>query len=1115
MGSAVVAYTDPQGYFSRHESLIEQNLQLLTNIHWRPQAYAFDQALPNLNDINTTTRTVPSLKIQLVPEGGNRQKQHQIPGLNNAPLVQILVIETAPLDIYRSKLRQIGKDWFHNQVEVREPTGYVVIHAKTPNDSSKNSRAIWSRLIAEFEPANCVQLSSADKNTWADLRNLIQAQLTFAFDARISMLESEIKKLEATREIPGWNFGSLFAVHESLAWAYESMSLLDDAIKVYNGLDSMVSVMVDHEWAEIPQTANLTLLGDRDALIDPILSQTASQFDVQRHLVSRKASLYLEVARSKRQKEESVDSLADQFVLESICLVLSKIPLLMQTLSKEFGEWDSNLWLLKSVRQFYELITEIGSSKLSRGKGDLILLERDAIQKLGALSGWNIPGVFNEISLDLGDDSKVDDKSARSNFEIRSEAELREKFIYLTQQATLYHRIANHSRTVRHLTTQLLMIEYHQAHFEKAWEILQNNPSLLQQTSHPPFSISLLSVSLDCAESLGHEEHVNELAWRLIGFNDVPLETFQKTVSRIQRLEKSKPMTFNLSIWFKPKLIPYLRGDEKGYYYELELVAKRPEYPFVSLDSVSLLGTVLDEINGAERPVLFESSDLANKKLIKLYTKTFKEGIVRLNRLEVHHGSVTLVHDLNALLSAMHPLSNAFTANVVLAKHHTMKKRDIELRLKSPCEISGAKVIMQSMDSHSQLLWDKAEGGNNLTHFTEAIIKLPILIDSEHSRCNIKVVVEYDRKSYEFLKTLDFSLAVSVDFQEFFRQPPRILSQFFVKPFSNAPAIFTNATLVANQSYTVETISAMCGNTYIAYNNAPISYIFSIAKRGEVDPKLPPSMQLNVTYRSMLWESQKILYGACMSKIENTELDSYKPLVCNIIERLCTFCDMAQYLSKGLVKLRDGSQVSAEIAEALRFIDPQHSKKLQTLISSLFSKGVAKDPDLDFEELNSTMALDVPDPDAEVVHYVELNLEDKDSQSMHKAFKKYTVGSVINAYLKIETISFQNQDLSEKFFEYELDRLSEGWSYTGKVKGIFRGSEKVNETLNLIPNRSLELQIPNVAVRSISQIEHTDDESDSVRSRVTREFDNTVIAAKHANNKILVVPDVNMLAITF
>lgn len=1112
MGSAVVAYTDPQGYFSRHESLIEQNLHHLTNIHWRPQNFALENGTLNLNDIDTTTRTVPNLKLQFMPEGGHRQKQHQIPGLNNTPLVQLLVIETAPLDIYRSKLRQIGKDWFHNQVEVREPTGYVVIHATTPNDKPKNSRAIWSRLVAEFEPANCLQLSSTDKSSWIDLRHRVQAQLTFAFDARIKMLESEIKKLEATREIPGWNFGSLFAVHESLAWAFETMSLLEDALKVYNTLETMVSEMSEHKWAEVPQMANLTFLGDRDALIEPILSQTASFFDVQRHLVSRKASLLLEIARSQRQKEELVDSLADQYVLDSILLVLSKLPLLMQNLTKAVGEWESHLWLLKSVRQFFELITEIGSSKLSRGKGELILAERDAIQKLGAMKGWDIPGIFNEISLK----TEEENISQRSEFEIKNHAALQEKFIDLTQQAALYHRITNNSRAVRRLTTQLLMIEYYQDHFEAAWDILEKNPSLLSQSSHPRVVTSILNIALECAESLGHKDRVSELAWRLIELDNTSLETFQKAVDKIQNCEPAKPMIFSLNTWFEPKLIPYICGDENGYFYTLELVAKRHDYPFVSLDSAKLFGSILDETSGVERPIVFESSKLSCKKAIKLYTKTFKEGMVKLNRIDVHHGNVTLGHELTALHSAMHPLSNAFTASIVLAKHHNMKKRYIELRLKSPSEISGAKVMMKSMDSQSQLLWDKAEGGDNLTHFTEATIKLPILVDNEHSRCNIKVVIEYDRRSYEFYKTLDFSLAVCVDFQEFFRQPPRILSQFFVKPFGSAPAVFTRATLSENQAYTVRTFPETEGNTYIAYNNAPISYIFSIAKRNEVNPKLPAFMQLSVTYRSILWELQMILYSACLSRIENTALECYKPLVSGLVERLSTSCDMTQYLAKGLVKLRDGSKVTAEVASTLRFIDPQHSKELQTLVSALLSEGVSRDPSLNLEDLNSTMVLDVPNPDAEVVHYVELNLDDQNLQSSNQKARSHTVGSVITAHLQIETISFKDQDISEKLFEYELVRLSEGWSFTGKVRGIFRGNEKVNETLNLIPNRSVELQIPNVIIRTICQNELlTHDDAGSAQSRNIPEIDNTVIVAKHANNKILVVPHVNMLAITF
>lgn len=1122
MGSVEISYTDPHGIFKKHDNQVTNNLRSFTNLHWQPHREGHEnQANSNLNDL--PTRTIPYLKVRLTSSGGYKHRQHQILGLHPPPLVQIFVVNTVPLDEYRKNVRQLGKDWLKNHVNGRDPTGYLVVHVPGPEDQAKANKSIWTRLTNEFDPENCVQLSPESDKSWKQLHLLVQQQLISAFDARVSMLEQEVRKLKATKDMPGWNFGTLFVVNESLASIFESVNLIDDALNVYKILEDLINTVPKKEWSSEPQTLNIGFKSTRDALIEPILTRSLSYFDVQKHIVACQVRLFFALASGKYQVEDGmVDSLTDKYVLEAVQIAIANIPSIITGLTKLIGKQGADSWLIRATKELYDWTAEFGSSKLANGKGDILLIQRDALQRLAQTFGWEIPGILNEITLTSVEEENTSNKKQESYIEefpeLKSEAEYRHAFVKLTEQALNYFRVAQFRRSVSRLSGQLASIEYHEGNIENAWNILQASPLFsLSDGSIQKHNIMLLGLAMDCASRLNLERDLIECSWRIVSLNGkAPIDLYRQAIENIEKLNGSFPSQHELSQWFIPQFTPYIRGDENGYFVQLKLVPKVKDYPFIPFDKASIIGVCRPQF-GPERNILFESiginSNDSNGKpiTISLYTKTFIEGLITFSGFSIDAGKQNLIHEFDPVLAAMKPLSSTIHTNLRLSKKYTMRKRDVEIQIKSPKNIERAKINVQTTDNAVQLLVDQATMTNKLENFTESTVNIPALVDYSNPHVTLRVNLQYDDGYvYESYETVDFSLSVSVDFQEYYREPPNILLQFLVRPFHLVPITFSSAELTSSTGYDVdaEFCRAIRNRKYVGYTSAPVSYIFSLSKNSNEASKPISSMNLCLTYRSMLWEIRHLIYYKLLDVINGLNLGCYLRNITRIADILSSAADMAKYVTSNIVKFTSDVVIVDAINKEFQFMDPEHAELIRSSSVSLFNGEIVNSlSEEEYEKMNSEITLEVPDPDASVVHYVKLYA--------NQSTTSCTVGQAISMELEIDTIYIQKDADENIEYEYLLDRLSDGWSYSGKVTGTFKGRSKVKESLNLIPHRSGELRLPNVVIRpkKNTTYQHNNDSNFSIAEE--NPLPESIVVASHANTQILVVPDVNMLAITF
>ncbi len=122
--------------------------------------------------------------------------------------------------------RQI-KDW-HASVSARKNQEWLIILVAKPDARPATSGllkmrgTVLDRIKADFnvdKRDRCSQLTLQDDlsspRAWADIMSKIKEGVTSAFDSAVTQREDEIKRLEAQRQMPGWNFCTFFVLKVS------------------------------------------------------------------------------------------------------------------------------------------------------------------------------------------------------------------------------------------------------------------------------------------------------------------------------------------------------------------------------------------------------------------------------------------------------------------------------------------------------------------------------------------------------------------------------------------------------------------------------------------------------------------------------------------------------------------------------------------------------------------------------------------------------------------------------------------------------------------------------------------------------------------------------------
>ncbi|KAH6642789.1 TMEM1 family protein-like protein [Boeremia exigua] len=124
------------------------------------------------------------------------------------------------------------------------------IASKTAPDRIAQIRLKKERVPPQMLPAASATSTAAPETqqehdgAWTDVITKFKTLILSSFDLRVSQYEDDIRKNDAQRSLPGWNFNTFFVLKEGLARGFESTGLVDDALLGYDelsiGLDTVL-----------------------------------------------------------------------------------------------------------------------------------------------------------------------------------------------------------------------------------------------------------------------------------------------------------------------------------------------------------------------------------------------------------------------------------------------------------------------------------------------------------------------------------------------------------------------------------------------------------------------------------------------------------------------------------------------------------------------------------------------------------------------------------------------------------------------------------------------------------------------------------------------------------
>jgi hypothetical protein len=194
-----------------------------------------------------------------------------------------------------------------------------------------------------------VETKQEQQQSWAEVIDFMKTMILSSFGIRVKRYEEDIKDRDSQRRLPGWNFCTFFVLKEGLAIAFESVGLVEDALKGYDelrvDLDGLVRSQNDAEhdappaatflpytldvWKqalyiaesatpsitqtslsppETPQSSIETISTTRRAYRDLVLENNISLFDFRCYIFARQLSLLLRLSNVSYLQTQDVSS---------------------------------------------------------------------------------------------------------------------------------------------------------------------------------------------------------------------------------------------------------------------------------------------------------------------------------------------------------------------------------------------------------------------------------------------------------------------------------------------------------------------------------------------------------------------------------------------------------------------------------------------------------------------------------------------------------------------------------------------------------------------------------------------------------------------------------------
>lgn len=1095
MSRTKIAYFDPFGVYRQLSDQIASKLPLV-NLHWNPPSRPL--------------RSIPTLDVDLIEETvvTEQTPKHQMLGLSSAPYLKIMFVRCDDSETYRNSVRAMIREWLNNSVNsTRDPTEWLVVHyvphgAKGVS-STRFKSSVYDKVRADFNSGSkkdrCIQIRegySSDMESmevWSEMMTRIKERVLEAFSRRVDLYEDEVRKLEAKKNVMGWNFGTFFYMKEGLALSFENISLYEDALILYDELEA--------NFASISRQKNVTFFSsvgfDFEKPPQPILdlqhgsemrrqimSNEISLFDFHCYLFGRQAYLLMMVSKSSSSPSISAAKIGELYV--RLRTFVTEMVGLLESNKKDIlmvSEWTFNV-----IMEFEKATDDTPEGidwLVSEGRGEMRILCRKALETIAAAKGWFIKGPLAEVSLQNGNYDE--------NYEIYNETLKKllvdEETFYavyreFTVDASQEFDLSNRVRTVNRLSSQLALLDFQLGNYEKACQQLENIPNMYSRQGWDLISTSLLSIYIKCLVQLDKQESILSYSLDLLCQKKyLHDEEVNELVGHVQRLCNATDLEVPLDNLFKTKVLPEVYPNEEiPGYHQLMVKASTTighEFPF---DSAEIILVNIKDSTDRLTLICNEPIIPANGNVNLTFGKNyFVKGRFRLHSLKMRQKKLTFVKNYeDAVIVDIFETPYSLHTELRCPKLLALPERRFALDISTVEKIESCSVKFKAMSAGVRLSTGAVNAVSKedvsvketgpltvtLTEFSNKVtIEIPFIASFDTKKIQIRSTIEYktENGSYTHIVSdeVDVMLAIDVNVHDFFKRS-KLLSKFSVSCKNGfEPVRVLSATLKPTEHFEVDTPHGS-EDPVVAFPGGPVSYVYSIKRTPGQEKE--EELQLSVVHRYIRDECAAVMWRHVSEALEkkNKELNKYSVLIRPIIKNIQV--DLKTFALEGWFDVSEQNARRFTTASELDYIPNSDKKKLFDLIIPLLTQHrFEKIEEEDFENDLHDLKLPVSIPQVHVIHGINLDLPAQDH---------FVIGQVIQVTMTIESVRIWRpigDKLHEMKFTYDLNASHDAWAITGKGRSHFivpknQEESKFEIKFSMIPLKTGKLQLPRVIV---------------------------------------------------
>ncbi|KAJ2408365.1 hypothetical protein GGI10_004851 [Coemansia sp. RSA 2530] len=228
-------------------------------------------------------------------------------------LLNMYLLESdSEADTYKAVIKPRVKAWV-GRVSQRKGEEWMIVYVASPEEIQRMSNSkflsmrtsVFDKLKSDFQGKkdageHVVQLQMGSVENWNSLFLAMRERVVLALEERVSQLADEMRRMDANRMLPGWNYCKFFVLKEGVVRLYRLMGLLDEALAQYDELEAVFFQLLGAQrlsWfstfgglAEGDDYSDVLDTGKR-AYGRQLVETTISLFDFRMYLFGRQAQL--------------------------------------------------------------------------------------------------------------------------------------------------------------------------------------------------------------------------------------------------------------------------------------------------------------------------------------------------------------------------------------------------------------------------------------------------------------------------------------------------------------------------------------------------------------------------------------------------------------------------------------------------------------------------------------------------------------------------------------------------------------------------------------------------------------------------------------------------------